>query len=56
MIDQKDTQKINKTGSFALLIGIVALAFSLYGIFSGLESEDPAGAFCWLIGLSFGFL
>ena len=53
MIDQKDTQKINKTGSFALLIGIVALAFSLYGIFSGLESEDPARGFLsWLIGLS----
>ena len=54
MIDQKDTLKINKTGSFALLIGIMALAFSLYGIFSGLDSGDPARGFLsWLIGLSF---
>ena len=52
MSDQKDIQKINSTGFFALVIGLVALAISLYGFFSGLETEDPARGFLsWLVGV-----
>ena len=54
MSDPQDRQKINSAGFFALLIGLVGLAIAGFGIYSGLDSSDPARGFLsWLIGLSF---
>lgn len=45
----------NNLSSYALLIGIIGLGISGFGLFRGLSESDPRPLLSWLIGFSFWF-